>query len=127
MHDTRPSRRPQAEFAHKNRRTSLRRMSSGKIPDNGRMTSAGSGDERTPGDSGRDDGRAAASIPEQQPAPTPTRRSPLARIVAALAIVLILVALWVLTWAVVSGALTSDDGPFGDTARVSEGAITAPS
>ena len=82
------------------------------------MTSAGSGDERIPRDSGRDDGRAAASIPEQQPPPTPTRRSPLVRAIAALAIVLILVALWVLTWAVVTGALTSDDGPFrNDPAR----------
>jgi hypothetical protein len=86
------------------------------------MTSAGSGDERTPGDAGRDDARAAASVAEQQPAPTPTRRSPLARIVAALAIVLILVALWVLTWAVVSGALTSDDGPFSYRASTSSAA-----
>jgi hypothetical protein len=57
---------------------------------------------------------APAPAPEHNPVSTP--RSPLVRVIAALAIVLILVALWVLTWAVVSGALTSDDGPFGDRA-----------
>jgi hypothetical protein len=60
-----------------------------------------------------------APAPEHTPVSTP--RSPLIRVTAALAIVLILIALWVLTWAVVSGALTSDDGPFGDRAASTTG------
>ena len=58
----------------------------------------------------------SAPTPASEHTPVSTPRSPLVRVIAALAIVLILVALWVLTWAVVSGALTSDDGPFGDRA-----------
>jgi nitrogen fixation-related uncharacterized protein len=61
-------------------------------------------------------GEPGPSAPAPEHTPTATPRSPLVRVIAALAIVLILVALWVLTWAVVSGALTSDDGPFGDRA-----------
>ena len=44
----------------------------------------------------------------------PTRRSPVVRVAAALAILVILAALFILTWAVVTGAFTSDDGPFRD-------------
>jgi hypothetical protein len=70
---------------------------------------------------------ASATVPVTTPAPAPTpapiTRSPLVRVIAALAILLILAALWVLTWAVVTGALTSDDGPFrDDPAR--NGAVT---
>jgi ferric-dicitrate binding protein FerR (iron transport regulator) len=94
------------------------------------MTSAGSGDDRddakpsetTAPDETRapeaalDKTRAPEPALDEAPAPAPapTRRSPAVRVAAAVAILLILVALWILTWAVVSGALTSDDGLFGD-------------
>jgi len=79
-----------------------------------------------PPDGGYDEGTTPEPRTPDEPV-APTRRSPAVRIAAALAILLILAALWILTWAVVSGALTSEDGPFGDRASGSTGiAFTQP-
>jgi len=76
------------------------------------MTSAGSGDRRHESETPEPITSPALVTPTEPVAPT--RRSPAVRVAAAIAILVILAALWILTWAVVSGALTSDDGPFRD-------------